>query len=441
MLAGEHCFGETEGEVYSWLRITTHRQLGDLRRRNRVDRELATDPAAPELTRRPGVAPSPEEVVLEREDHAQVVRLTRAALDPLTEPQRQVVALHSHGHRRNEIARQLGVTPRRVKRALEQSMTAGREQLVQLAGPRLRVRRAARDAAGVRARQRPRGAPGAASPRDLPAVCRRCTSGWTCGARRSRPCSRSRPPSSARPGAVEAAVDRIADALASAQTARRRDRRRRPPARHGSDRPGQAARDRRVSTDRRPDPAGGGAAGRGGGRDRRLSGDRRRHDLLCVSQNVNPVGGLTHAFSDTTREQAQAAHRPRRRTRATPTPSPTATPTPISTPTATPTSTPTPQAPTPTATPQPPPAHAREPTPEPTPPPAPQDEYEPTNAAAAAATPDPGPRRRHRASQRPRPRADRGSSSRDPANRQEDQDAQQAQPARLRARRRPRAAS
>jgi hypothetical protein len=55
-------------------------------------------------------------------------------LAALTEPQREIVALHSRGCRRPEIAERLGVTPRSVKRALERIMALGRAELVRLAG-------------------------------------------------------------------------------------------------------------------------------------------------------------------------------------------------------------------------------------------------------------------------------------------------------------------
>ena len=134
LLAGEHCRGQTEGEVFTWLRTTTNRELGHLRRRRRAERELATDPAAPEFEQARGTAPSLEEAVIEGEQQAEVERVAHAVLAGLTARQRDVVALHTHGRRRPEIAAALGITPRSVKRALEQSFAAGRQELVRLAG-------------------------------------------------------------------------------------------------------------------------------------------------------------------------------------------------------------------------------------------------------------------------------------------------------------------
>ena len=41
LLAGRSCRGQTEGEVYTWLRTTTHRELGHMRRRSRSRRSAS----------------------------------------------------------------------------------------------------------------------------------------------------------------------------------------------------------------------------------------------------------------------------------------------------------------------------------------------------------------------------------------------------------------
>jgi RNA polymerase sigma factor (sigma-70 family) len=101
----------------------------------------------------------------------------------------------------------------------------------------------------------------------------------------------------------------------------------------------------------------------------------------CVSQGVDPIGGLAHVVSPShVEKQAQPRKKRRapRRTSATPAPSPS--PTPFARPTPEPReSTPQPTtAPTVQATPQ--------PTPEPTPRPIPAEEYEPLGQAASAGT-------------------------------------------------------
>jgi RNA polymerase sigma factor (sigma-70 family) len=106
----------------------------------------------------------------------------------------------------------------------------------------------------------------------------------------------------------------------------------------------------------------------------------------CVTQGVDPVGGLAHVVAPA-REPDRKEPRKKRRLQTLPTATPVATPaaTPVATPTAAP---PTPSpAPTVAATPQ--------PTPEPTPRPIPQEEYEPVApaTAATAATAAPAPAR------------------------------------------------
>ena len=129
------CRGQSEGEVFTWLRTTTHRELGHIRKRAApVRRELLVDISAVELQPVAGAARAPEDELIDREDQAEVERVTRAVLERLSERQRAIVALHSHGRRRPEIAEHLGMTPRSVKRALERIMAVGRDELVRLAG-------------------------------------------------------------------------------------------------------------------------------------------------------------------------------------------------------------------------------------------------------------------------------------------------------------------
>ena len=135
LAAQRSCRGQTEGEVFTWLRTTTHRELGHMERRARTRsrRELLTDVAAPDF-QLAVVGQRPEDVLIEREDQEEVGRVTRAILARLSERQCQIVALHSHGLRRPAIAEHLGMTPRSVKRALERIMAEARGELVRLAG-------------------------------------------------------------------------------------------------------------------------------------------------------------------------------------------------------------------------------------------------------------------------------------------------------------------
>jgi RNA polymerase sigma factor (sigma-70 family) len=131
--AARSCTGQTIGEVYVWLRTTTHHELGDMR--DRVKQEILVDDvsnAAFEST--DAALASPAEVLIESEDRAEIDRLILAVLDRLADRERQIAVLHSHGLARKEIADHLGVTPRLVKRSVEEILATGRDQLVRLVG-------------------------------------------------------------------------------------------------------------------------------------------------------------------------------------------------------------------------------------------------------------------------------------------------------------------
>ncbi len=110
----------------------------------------------------------------------------------------------------------------------------------------------------------------------------------------------------ARPGAVEAAVDRIADALASVRQ-------------HGGETAGAVRQHATEATAQvkqhttaaylrmaDPTPLAGARPGRGGGRDRRLPGDRRRHHLLLRQPEPQPGRRAHPRLQRHDREQAQA---------------------------------------------------------------------------------------------------------------------------------------
>jgi len=96
----------------------------------------------------------------------------------------------------------------------------------------------------------------------------------------------------------------------------------------------------------------------------------------CVTQGVDPVGGLARVVAPAPERDREAPRKRRPRARASASPVSTPAPTPVATPTVAP-ATPEPE-PTVQATPQ--------PTPEPTPPPRPEEEYEPVAPATAAST-------------------------------------------------------
>jgi DNA-directed RNA polymerase specialized sigma24 family protein len=130
--AERSCLGQVEGEVYAWLRTTTHRCLG--RMRERLERERIDAQPLDELG--PGVVatPGPDVVVFEREKQAELQVVTRALLEHLSARQRDVAALHAHGFRRREIANRLQMSERSVKRVMEQVLAIGRTELAEMAG-------------------------------------------------------------------------------------------------------------------------------------------------------------------------------------------------------------------------------------------------------------------------------------------------------------------
>jgi len=102
---------------------------------------------------------------------------------------------------------------------------------------------------------------------------------------------------------------------------------------------------------------------------------------LCVTQGVDPIGGLAQVVSPA-RDQAKAEPRKRRAPRKRTSPSPASTPAAPPVAIATPSPTPTPDA-------------SPQPTPTPTPPPTPEEEYEPVAPATAASSAPPASERTH----------------------------------------------
>jgi DNA-directed RNA polymerase specialized sigma24 family protein len=130
--AGRSCRGQTMGEVYKWLLKTTDSIVDDTR--DRLKREVLVDHSAREFeTVDPTLAP-PEEVLIKREEQGELDELTLSILDRLDERKRKVAVLHSHGLARGDIARQLGISARIVKRDVEGVLAAGREQLTRVVG-------------------------------------------------------------------------------------------------------------------------------------------------------------------------------------------------------------------------------------------------------------------------------------------------------------------
>jgi RNA polymerase sigma factor (sigma-70 family) len=362
------CHGQTEGEVFAWLRTTARRELGRIYERAR--REVLIDTV--ELARHAdvGAAVAPEQELIEREDDVEIERIAHAVLGRLSDRQRQIAALHVRGRKRPQIATHLGMTPRTVKRQLERIMTVGRDELVRLAG----------EGCGAGEPLVARLAFGLASPREVRdaqlhlATCPRCgmlyerLDLW-----REKVAALTPVPAVAhtQPGLVESTVDRAGDALASlkqhvddgAISLRQQAADGGAQLKQHSSAAYYRAADPTPLAGVRPGAAAAAIAGClaiGGG------------TTYCVSQSVNPIGGLAQVV--TPASETRPAAPKQRRARAQPSPSPSPAPAIV-----------TPTAATPTPAPQPPAAQATpRPTPEPTPPPAPQDEYEPVDPVGSA---------------------------------------------------------
>src|SRR5918994_7435829 len=127
------CRGRSEGEVYNWLRRATLRRVKKLLDRAHLRREVLVDWDAVEGELAPAREGADVEVIgLERQ--REQAELARTVLASLSERQRRVAALHSHGLAGSEIARQLGTSRLRVKHLKAESMARARAALVAQGG-------------------------------------------------------------------------------------------------------------------------------------------------------------------------------------------------------------------------------------------------------------------------------------------------------------------
>lgn len=376
--AERSCKGRSEGEVYVWLRTTTHREVGSLRRR--AGREVLLATGDSEAVGTPSLASDPVDELIEREDHEELERLARVILSGLSSRQRAVIALHTRGMRRHQIAEHLDLTSRTVKRSMEQVLAAGRNELLRLAG----------QGCGEGEQLVARLAFGLAGPREARRAQLHLATCGRCGALYERldlwrehvagllplPAAAEAHshlleraihaggelllgPTSPRPGGgvrrhVTETVSHLRD-QAAASYSRAVD-----PTPLAAVRPGAVA------------AAVAGCLAVGGGA------------TYCVEQGVDPIASIRTITSREQPDRKPKPHQPRVRLSRAPT-VPIATPT-VPAPTATPTASATPVATQPTSEPPPP-----QPTSTPTPPPAPQEEYEPTavvsNSASASSPP------------------------------------------------------
>jgi RNA polymerase sigma factor (sigma-70 family) len=163
--AARRCRGQTMGQVYTWLRMATDSNVDDMR--DRLKREVLVDHSAAEFQAVDASLAPPDEVLIKREERAELDELTVAILDRLAERERKIAMLHCHGLARKEIASHLGVTPRVVKRSVEEVLATSRDQLTRLVGYRVPRRPRADRALCLRAGGRRRREARAAASHDL----------------------------------------------------------------------------------------------------------------------------------------------------------------------------------------------------------------------------------------------------------------------------------
>ena len=370
------CVGRSEGEVYVWLRTTTHREVGRLRRR--AGRELLLAAGDPQLASARSPASDPVDELIEREHYEELEQLARVILSGLSGRQRAVVALHTRGLRRQQIAEHLDLSPRTVKRSMEQVLAAGRNELLRLAG------QGCNEGEQIVARL----AFGLAGPRDARRAQLHLATCGRCGAMyerldlwREHVAGLLPIPAAAEAQAhlLERAMHAGSELISGSGSSRSDGSVRR----HMTDAVSHLREQAAASYSRAVDPtplagvrpgavaaAVAGCLAIGGGA------------TYCVEQGVDPIAGIRTIAS---REQSDRKPRQHlRRARLSQAPA-----VPVATPTApapTPTVSAIPPATQPTSTPPPP-----QPTSTPTPPPAPQEEYEPTavvsNSGSASSQP------------------------------------------------------
>jgi RNA polymerase sigma factor (sigma-70 family) len=120
------------GAAYAWLRTTAHRILGHEADRRR--REVAVDPTAGGLERPTAVEAEPAGELMAGEDESDLAEVIRELAASFPPRRREVFALWAAGRKRPQIAAELGMRERVVKRELLEIMEEGRIALVRRSG-------------------------------------------------------------------------------------------------------------------------------------------------------------------------------------------------------------------------------------------------------------------------------------------------------------------
>ncbi len=125
--------GFTEpARAYSWLRTAAYREM--VHELEGQTRTIAADPTGSLLEGEASGQPGPVAELIEIEEKAELEILVEEVSSKLSDSRRRVFALWAAGRNRPEIAEQLGLSDRAVKKALEEVMRSAREVLTRRTG-------------------------------------------------------------------------------------------------------------------------------------------------------------------------------------------------------------------------------------------------------------------------------------------------------------------
>jgi RNA polymerase sigma factor (sigma-70 family) len=120
------------GRAYAWLRTVSYRAM--LHQLDAQRRVTPADPGEAVIGTAAAADPGPVEELIGLEEDSELGLLVEEVASSLSDQRRQVFALWAAGRRRPEIAAELGISERAVKKALERIMREAREVLAHRAG-------------------------------------------------------------------------------------------------------------------------------------------------------------------------------------------------------------------------------------------------------------------------------------------------------------------
>ncbi|OJU79685.1 MAG: hypothetical protein BGO11_18490 [Solirubrobacterales bacterium 70-9] len=125
--------GFTEpARAYAWLRTAAYREM--VHELEGQTRTIAADPTGSLLEGEASDQPGPVAELMEIEEQTELEILVEEVASKLSDSRRRVFALWAAGRKRPEIAEQLGLSDRAVKKALEEVMRSAREVLTSRTG-------------------------------------------------------------------------------------------------------------------------------------------------------------------------------------------------------------------------------------------------------------------------------------------------------------------